>query len=725
MNWLFYINDVAIEEPIGFDEIVFNILRDENWRGVFFEASTSALQFYGEAFDILQGLKISYGVDALAIFRADVRCEGEAEYSEAIRGKLNFAQYKERCGNECLISLPVEQDGCIMTLRNRYDQKVNIDSNIAFNKSTVLQDYTGLGFNMELSGQNIPVSSDASVENDEPFEVEITVTPSVVQVLTRPIYDNEIDASLQDSQLSNPAFFFEFVPGDMRMSPQLLLDFANAGRCYNYNYNADIRLKGRIRYDPIDGDDIRARAWANIGFWNALNGTITGNIEILNRQIINDDDMNEGQWYEFDVSYVNPDLSLPFDVGIYAYVDFWANDSGSDNPRKRMTIEFDDETHFTISTIRSCPPTEAEVYMVNETLSRVTEAITDVCLRVKSDYYGRTDSQPFTSAQDGCGSLRVLTNGLKIRQAENDNFAVSLKDLFEGLNAIDNIGMGVEGSLLRIEPAEYFYNDTKIMDIALIPQAVREVVESRIFSLIKVGYKKWETESVKGLDEFNSNKQFRTGIKSVNNPLDITSAFIAAGYVIENIRTQLFSTTGRADNRYDNDTFIICVERAYAAYIVEQGNAENPANIFSPETAYNWRIRPMYNLMRWAKTILSAYPNPLESASKLFFTDGTGNYVATGQMSADPCKLESGPIAENADLHSTNFAQDVPIIIRPEDETFEYPLSVAEYKLIKANPYGFINLQCGHGEFIKAYINNIEYNVAQGRATFNLSIKWV
>lgn len=723
MTWQFYINDVQIDEPVGFSEIVFNVLRDENWRGVFFEASTSALQFYGEAFDLLQQLKISYGVDALAIFRADVKCEGETEYSEAIRGKLNFAKYRETCGNECLISLPVEQDGCIMTLRNRYDQKVNIDSSIAFDKSTVLNNYPGLGFTMELAAQEIPVSADASVQDDEPFELEFVAENSGTRILTRPIYTNEVDASLQEAQLSNPAFFFEIIPGEIRMSPQLLLDSGNAGQCFDSIYNIDIRIKGRIRYDPIDSDDINAESGVRIGYWDASSGIITDNLVQLDGQVISGD-MDESVWYDFDTHYVNASESIPFDVGIYAYVDFNASDVGTDNPTKKLTVEFDDETHFLVSTTRICPPTEAQVYMVNETLSRTTEAITDACLRVKSDYYGRTDSQPFASAIDGCGALRVLTNGLKIRQAENNNLSLSLKDLFEGLNAIDNIGMGIEGSTLRIEPAEYFYNETKIMDMPLIPDAVREVVESRIFSLIKVGYKKWETESVKGLDEFNSNKQFRTGIKSVNNTLDITSAFIAAGYVIESIRTQLFAATGRADNKYDNDTFIICVERGYVGYIVEQGNIEDPANIFSPATAYNWRIRPMYNLMRWAKTILSAYPNPLESTSKLFFTDGTGNYVASGQMSADPCKLEAGPIAENHDLHATDFAQAVPLIIRPEDETFEYPLSIAEYKLIKANPYGFINLQCGHGEFIKAYINNIEYNVAQGKATFNLSIKW-
>lgn len=724
MIWRFFINDTEIEEPLGWAELSINIIRDEQWKGIFFEASTSSLGFSGAGFDILHGLKTGQGLKAVAVFRAEVMCEGETEFEEAVRGKLNFAQYRETCGRECIIRMPVEQDDCTMTLRNRYDQKVNIDSNIAFNKLTVLQNYDGLGFTMELPAQEIPVSAEAYVENDEPFEVEITVTNSVVQVLTRPIYANEIDASLQYAQLSNPAFFFELVPGDFRITPQLLLDSAVAN-CFPGTYNVDIRLKGRVRFDPIDGDDIRARAWANIGYWNATEGTITGNIDILNRQVINDDNMNESQWYEFDVAYVNAASVLPFDVGIYAYVDFWGNDVGTDNPRKRVTVEFDDETHFNISTTQICPPTETQAYMINETLARAVEAVTDRCLTVKSDYYGRVDSEPYASTADGCGSLRMLTNGLKIRQADNNNLTLSVKDLFENLNPIDNIGIGIEGGVVRVEDASYFYNDTLIYTIDSAPTADTEIMEDRAFSVIKVGYKKWETESVKGLDEFNSTKEFRTGITAVNNPLDITSNFVAAGYVIEQVRTQQFISTGRADNKYDNDTFIICLDRAggYIPFIVEQGNILNPANIFSSETIYNWRIRPMYNLMRWGKSLFQVYANPAETDSKLFFTSGTGNYVASGEL-ADGCKLENAPIPENADLGVNNYAEPVTPILTLDNITLDYPLSIRDYKIIKANPYGFINLQCGGGEFIKTYIQNIEYQVAAGIATFNLAVKW-
>src|SRR5690606_22240375 len=135
------------------------------------------------------------------------------------------------------------------------------------------------------------------------------------------------------------------------------------------------------------------------------------------------------------------------------------------------------------------------------------------------------------------------------------------------------------------------------------------------------------TEGLKGLDEFNSNKEFRTSLVNINNTLDVTSPFIAAGYVIEQTRQQSYADSGGADSKYDNDVFIICVERDAYGYKVEQGNINNAANIFSPNTAYNWRIRPWYNLMRWWKSIAQSYINLVNTTSRLFFSSGTGNLL--------------------------------------------------------------------------------------------------
>ena len=163
IEWKHGLDGVEIEEPLSFADIVFNIQRDELWHGIFIEASTSQLGFYGEAFDILKAAKDAYGIDANVIYTASSRCEGETDYTEVISGKLNYGTYQESCGTECIIRMSIEQASCAMVFKNRFDQKVNIDSNIAFDKLTMLTDYTGLGFTMPLATQRIPISADADV----------------------------------------------------------------------------------------------------------------------------------------------------------------------------------------------------------------------------------------------------------------------------------------------------------------------------------------------------------------------------------------------------------------------------------------------------------------------------------------------------------------------------------------------------------------------------------
>jgi hypothetical protein len=309
--------------------------------------------------------------------------------------------------------------------------------------------------------------------------------------------------------------------------------------------------------------------------------------------------------------------------------------------------------------------------------------------------------------------------------------------LIDGLNAIDNIGMAVENDpdipdaeLLIVEQVSYFYQNKEILRHGAVPKADTDVEETRHYSKINVGYKKWEVEQVNGLDEFNSNRQYNTSIDTVNSTLEITSGLVAGSYPIEITRQQSFADTGAADTKYDNETFIICMQRSdypvYDQLMVEQGNVTNAANIFSPNTIYNYRISPIRNLMRWYKSIAPSYVNISDSANKLFFTAGTGNLIAYGQMTDPDCRLESMELQENQNLFVTHFANpdDYTPIWMNETKTYEYPMSLADYRAIKASPYGYISVQCGSGDYIKYWIKEIKYRLNEGTGTFILRRKY-
>jgi hypothetical protein len=130
--------------------------------------------------------------------------------------------------------------------------------------------------------------------------------------------------------------------------------------------------------------------------------------------------------------------------------------------------------------------------------------------------------------------------------------------------------------------------------------------------------------------------------------------------------------------------------------------------------------------MRWFKSVAQSYTALASSASKLFFTSGTGNYLAEGKID-DLCSLESHVIAENSDLSLGDFknvSDGIPIY-KPETISFEYPLSISEYDSIKLNPYGFFNVSCGiDGVPIKCFIKQIDYKPSEGQAAFTLIKAW-
>jgi hypothetical protein len=143
---------------------------------------------------------------------------------------------------------------------------------------------------------------------------------------------------------------------------------------------------------------------------------------------------------------------------------------------------------------------------------------------------------------------------------------------FKSLDAIHNIGVGLEDDpnragykLLRVEPQEYFFNNTILMECDHIEKLERKLDSSMIFSTMKVGYQKLETWNNNGLYDLFGMRTYRTELSQLKNELDKSCPFIASDYAIEFTR-RLFGLT-TADSRYDNDTFILCLENIFTGRI--------------------------------------------------------------------------------------------------------------------------------------------------------------
>ena len=155
--------------------------------------------------------------------------------------------------------------------------------------------------------------------------------------------------------------------------------------------------------------------------------------------------------------------------------------------------------------------------------------------------------------------------------------------------------------------------------------------------------------------------------------------------------------------------------------VVEQGDIASPVNLFDSNTIYNYAISPVRNAMRWLKTWFSGLNNPY--LTKLIFSAGTGNHFVSGEYTGT-CVLENGPIAENSTIDSTilnNPDMALPLW-KPMEVQFDYPLSMADYMLLKQYPYGCIAFSSIDNLYQYGYILNISYKPNQGIANFTLLI---
>lgn len=739
LRWKFTLNPDTdakeISEPRGWVELPFTLKRDRTWHGIFFEHSKD-LVFYNDptdssknAYTYVQDQYESFGVEGYVILKVELACSDTDDFTQEARWRLNFTSYKETRGVECFITLNLEESDCLMTFKNRYDQPVSFNDNLSFDGSE-LDDYDYLNFNLTLPPKT--VLQRANLNSPGFIGAEGNSHPDV-------LIEQEVSAgtgTVEHQAIGYFGFGLEPGPGtafddgdgldeiDDRENTGDMSATSAAGLPPNFtievggDYTFTFNVQGRI-IGLIDTNANNTDCGGLIGDQDTFN-------HIEYQVYLEAGGTTTLVFSESDDDCFSPSrefTSIPMGVPTYTYAlnagdevklyirvrlaGEWNHDLIDSHPIF-WTIQFDGTAAMDIVAYTRSTPSTCLANMVNETFSRIAEKITDDCFRVLSNYYGRTDSQPYPapSGIDGCGSLRALMSGLDIRQYTSGRLTISMKKMFDDKNAIDNIGLGLEDDaeregyqVLRIEPYKYFYSNDIVIQIDRIPLVVIDVRREDHYSMFKGGYAKYEAEEYFGLDEFLTERNYRTTLTSVKNSLNQVCTMIASGYAIEITRRQkLYSETTSEDWRFDNDVFVVCLKRGVSTPIeVEQGNITGEANMIDPSTIYNFRISPARNAMRWLSTVLNSYRDPEAVTSELIFTDGKGNILATGLMTGD-CIVESAAVVENQTLDClvTDDPLDALPIFIPETWAFETDLSFSDYQDLKANPKGTI--QCRFGQ---------------------------
>ncbi len=757
MQWKFILYNPSIgsltldDEPIGWAGVIFNLKRNMQWHGIFFEYAIN-LQFYGKGYLYIRKIYEDQGVDAQISISIQMKCSDTDSFSSFFEGKLVVPKCLFDCKDDCIVSVPIEQAGCLMKFKNRLDQAVDLNANADFDGNG-LTSYGKLPFDLTLLPKAIVLRSITPSDNENIpggyyYGADQTIAHgSGTQTVTNWDY---LGISLKP-YLPNDLAFNETSPAWAPSVPSInTVDTAVYTGTYKFSIKIN-RVTFRLRIYSGAGL-VSGTAYYNCSLGLYVNNSLVASVAVLGNTY---DDALCGSYVTLDVSNIilnhtqhinaGDDIKIAFrtEEGAEFHRDL-LSDGGvqfaylftGTSPVYQALVDSQIDVRATILTA----PTNTKAYAINESLSRIVEAVTNDCMRVKSDYFGRTDSEPYTSGADGCGSLEVITKGLLIRQFTS-NMPVSFNDIYNALNAIHNIGMGLEpdtvrggdSQWVRVEPMEYFYDSSTIIFTAdNVPDIKKQVMPDMYFSSFDFGYEKWETENSMGLDEICTKRSYRSTLSEVQKSVTQVCKFIASGYSIEVTRNKEFVKDSTVDWRLDNDIFIICVRRQSGNLVVEQGqdcaDMGTITDIIEPTTIYNYRISPIRNFLRWIKAYMADYFfNTADASAKFIFTKGEGNFIEKGKL-VNGCILETAEIRESDDISLASFANasDAQPIYRFETDEFDYPLSVDELATIKVNPRGLIQYRkISTDPWSYGYIMNIQYKPNDGVATFTLLPKYI
>lgn len=745
-----YGTQILTSDPEGWEEMILELNRDEQLHGLFLEYSLSLKFFCGAGKEYIDQIYEEFGIDGEMTIAISVACgctpgtdsldysidysddygtpsEG-CEYEVFFDGIINLSTYATEPN---FTSVNIEQASIYSKLKNRIDTKVDLTASQTLDGG-VMNDYSFAPYEMTLHSKKIvfistwepnPPSNSVNItdviEHAPPLDlitIDIPGSQSSFYVISDPtsaIIQNLIGEA-QDITISGTLNFttlqtFIYTEGGGSPSPPITI-----GK--GYTYYLDILDENFVFISSVVLSTETSVATStpvmvSFSFSETLN---VPSLYFVRLRYSMDN---------IDFSPYNPPLLID---GKPVFLSLDLNYVYSESTNVQAVIE---------SVVAASP---CKVFAIHEALALVTQFITDDSDPIRSNYYGRKNSEPCSYTENGCGSFMSITNGLQIRQYPLGEKppSVSLKELYFSLDAIDNLGLGIEKEgeeyKVRIDPKYYFYDKSVSVTLSNVPNLKMAVAADYYYNNVTVGFEKWENEEINGIDEFNSKRQYTLGLKTIPATDDVLSKLVASGYALEFARRKKYTTNATEDYKYDNDIFIICLNRTVSGTgepnnlttAEKDENFTDISNLISPETSYNLRLSPVRNLLRRSNII---NPSILKYPGKeIKFTYGEGNFsMQSTEVDDCPGSYGSASLRENQNIVWDSVDNsDNELLWVPEIYEFAFPLTFQQYKTVRDNPYKCIQFSAGEDYYIKGFILELRYKVLSGMTEFKLLRAW-
>ncbi|MBG8553082.1 hypothetical protein [Hymenobacter guriensis] len=693
-------------EPIGWAGLTVVLARDPKYHGVTHELA-GELTFVKKGGDYLRQVYEAKGVEGLVVLTAYLYNPNEFRREEVTHLRVDFTQYSV---TERGVSIKLRQTGFTTKLLNRDKTEVDIFRNesvegvalppLGIARPTLYSQvfernyyakttYQALSptvtvFNGESRFYTLYFSFGSRESDDFIDEFGIGQMANTAQVGTSPA---PIFTATEDAVLTIEAQLFSQLtvlqePGSAFPAKSKFHHVTGVYYLRVINKQGVLTFENQLSSFDKDGisEDFEQRV--NFPINETLNLLIGDQLYLYAALHVDDIDENYLLQYSFDLyNAVNPGSFL----------------------RLRATT--------------TTPETGATGLLVHEALERTVQAITDrPGPALYSDYFGRTDTTtPYQ--EDGPGSLRLVTGGFQLRNfplAEKPLF-VSFRDLYDSLDAIDCLGMGVERrnglETVRIEPRAFFYQPAAGLQLQQVAGLSKRVHADLLYSSAEVGFQRWESDAPNGLDEPNSERTYALPLSQVSSTYTAKSPYATAGYLIEATRRQQYKDANTKEGGADNTKFLISLRREGGLLMPERNEAfATVVGVLAPGSTYNLRLTP--------GRMLRAH-GPWLRAGLVHREDRKLQRGAGGGNSALVTRLleEASQVAEAGDVPV--LALNPPYVL-PEVYEFTCKLTLSQLEILRRQSYAQVSFLDSQGNRKAGYLLRAEYKPQSGETSFTL-----
>jgi hypothetical protein len=713
--WEFSINGTIVSDPIGWDAVEFTLQRDPVYSGLE-NILSDGIKFWDDGAALIKAEYELNGIDGQLNFLIRYSCDQGVTYNTLFSGILNCFYY-EIINNE--VSIKIEPSGFHRLVKNRLSTPINLNSNISIDglpMSNINPFDLGLHSkaivqksNLLQNDQLLTISDthDFNTGDDVAIGIYFPLQISTSE-LARPVEETNLFHYGELGNATDPIFIQEGPSGNITVDYKLKATFneaISATRSYGFVIVLSYGDDGSQNSTNIFGPTFFGRS----GGTTSQAFDISGSVNIP---------LNTGQKVFIDIRISNYSVTaIGTQPATFSLVSDGAN-----------------HVNFTQSTIAS--PSTCKALLIHEAFAKIAESMTGIQDSFRSNFFGRTNSEPNQYLENGCGAWTAISNGLNIRKMLDKNsvlfpITTTFTDLFSAADAVWNLGMKIEKDgtgkeYIRVEPKEYFYNARAIKTVLQVSDLKVSPAQDLIFNTFAIGYTKWNLNITgsNAIDEFNSDRSYTIPVKNAAQNLSKMSDYIASGYAIEQTRRLQYQSAPTNDFETDNDLFFICTNRAEltsnlyttppVATVYEAGTvSERDENFIAIDkvlnypTSYNLRISPARMAGNWYKYLAaSIFKHPTGSIK---FASGTGNYQELDTMIND-CIVENSVI-QNQDLLASNMSgmYGLPIYL-PEYLEFTYPLSYEEFLDILAQSENGMQVSCNDTAQYVGFINTLKYS---------------